>query len=186
MSTAFFKTISLGLACAALGACMALPTSGSHTQNIRTNAGGNPTMSLPSALKRCDQDKDGASCLYVGHVYEHGWQGASKDNVAAMRYYQESARLGYFRAYQSIGYMYEQGLSVSKDYAQARQWYEKGVAAGDENAMLYLANIYQYGRGVPTDLNRALQLANQACASGERYLCMVRDDIQKRITQQNL
>jgi TPR repeat protein len=57
--------------------------------------------------------------------------------------------------FETLGWMYENGLGVTKDNSEAVRWYRKGAEAGDGNAMNNLGAMYQNGDGVSRDRNEA-------------------------------
>jgi TPR repeat protein len=83
----------------------------------------------------------------TGLLYEEG-QGVSKDDKAALQWYQKSAALGGTLAMIKIGQFYSSGRGgLKEDHGLEMQWYEKAVAFGDPQALTEIGIYHQNREG---------------------------------------
>jgi localization factor PodJL len=64
---------------------------------------------------------------------------APKDQLAAARWFERAALLGFAPAQYRVGSMYEKGIGVTRDLAVAKRWYLKAAQAGNARAAHNLA-----------------------------------------------
>jgi len=59
----------------------------------------------------------------------------------ALKLYRKSATMGYSKAQYSIGWFYENGLSVPRNLTVARHWYKYAAAQGEKSAIMGLQRL---------------------------------------------
>lgn len=71
---------------------------------------------------------------YVNYAYLYytGGNGLKKDLNTAIELFRQGAYYKQSKAYQWLGFLYQNGYGVRQDLAEAKEWYQKGAAAGDE------------------------------------------------------
>src|ERR1035437_1415372 len=70
----------------------------------------------------------------LGEAYHHGFHGAEKDPVEALRWYRKAAAQGKGVAMQVIGEMYEKGSGVDKNLDEAVKWYKQAAAIPEQTS----------------------------------------------------
>jgi len=128
--------------------------------------------------------------------YELACHCRSKGNSDdAIRWYKQSAEIGYAQAQLALGLLYKEGEIIEKNLTQAVDWFKKaadqglseahyeligrenniayGIAAlekaadlQDANAMYYLGLCYMRGNGVLENKDQAVELLEKAVANG--------------------
>ena len=78
----------------------------------------------------------------------------------------KSAKQGYEKAQNTVGYMYEKGLGVRRDYKEAVRWYREAAECGYPYAEYNLAGMYYKGKGVKQNLSSAYSWYKRCAAHG--------------------
>ena len=65
--------------------------------------------------------------------------GMSRDDAAAVPFFERAAKLGDARAQNDLGYAYDFGIGVAIDHSQAEHWYSEAARSGNLLAMNNLA-----------------------------------------------
>lgn len=109
---------------------------------------------------------DARAQMVLGLAYQNG-DGVGRDFATALRWYRQSATLGYPQAQITLGSIYAVGDGVPQDFAIAASWYQKAADQGDVVAQNLMADLYQSGRGVPQDYVLAASWYQRAADQGD-------------------
>ena len=136
---------------------------------------------LPSAVQAQADAKliakaekgDPAAMVQLGECYENA-AGVPLDSVAALKWFQKAADMGYGEAWLRVSRYYLRSSLVPRDtaryYAIRKEWAEKGLP----NALAAMNTIYEMGLGVAVDSAKAFEYLQQAVKKGSpwgyRYL----------------
>ena len=71
----------------------------------------------------------------------HAGKGIARDEVAALRWFDEAARNGHAAAQYILGAMYRAGTNLTQDLDEARRWFRLAAAQGHEQARAALAAL---------------------------------------------
>ncbi|KAF9550485.1 hypothetical protein EC957_000159 [Mortierella hygrophila] len=82
--------------------------------------------------------EDPISEYHIGCLFRYGFD-VLPNYVAAMEWFQRSAKKEYGLAESAIGWMYRNGVGVSEDLEEAEKWYRKAEEHGDLDAANELA-----------------------------------------------
>lgn len=107
----------------------------------------------------------------LAHMYKTG-KGVRRDLKQALVWYERAAMLGCTDAMNSIGVLYQKGLTLpdgGRDYRKAFEWYERAAVAGNIWAMANLAFMLQNGRGTDVDVKTAGIWYQRAAAAGNKH-----------------
>ncbi|MFH1157697.1 MAG: hypothetical protein V1721_02250 [Pseudomonadota bacterium] len=85
------------------------------------------------------------SQLSLGHIFEAGTGGVSRDIDKAIGYYKQSVRGGLAGGAKRIGDLYRYGIGVPRNLDIAAQWYEMDASRGYKPAVDILGLIYLSG-----------------------------------------
>lgn len=97
----------------------------------------------------------------------HTGTGTEKDDVAAMAYFEKSAKLGNANAQYALGKLWlETGTG---DPARAVAWIRKAAEAGNAAAQYSLAKLYRDGEHVEHDITKAVELFMLAAEQKNEY-----------------
>lgn len=103
----------------------------------------------------------------MGQDYYLG-RGCKADQCMAVKYYNDSARLGYMPAELKLGKCYEYGYGCSKDKQKAFMWYEKAAEHGNMEAQYKVGTCCEFGRGCTIDKAKAVMWYKKAAAQGHK------------------
>lgn len=103
----------------------------------------------------------------MGQDYYLG-RGCKVDQCMAVKYYNDSARLGYMPAELKLGKCYEYGYGCSKDKQKAFMWYEKAAEHGNMEAQYKVGTCCEFGRGCTIDKAKAVTWYKKAAAQGHK------------------
>ena len=103
----------------------------------------------------------------MGQDYYLG-RGCKADQCMAVKYYNDSARLGYMPAELKLGKCYEYGYGCSKDKQRAFMWYEKAAEHGNMEAQYKVGTCCEFGRGCTIDKAKAVTWYKKAAAQGHK------------------
>ncbi len=109
--------------------------------------------------------KTGSSAIadyYLGRMYLYGY-GELKNNVVAMRYFQNAATKGYLPA---IIVMAKYSLFKENNPELAVNWFKKAAALNDVSAQMFMAAAYLYGIGVKPHEDVAIKYYIEAAKNG--------------------
>lgn len=95
-------------------------------------------------------------------------RGCKVDQCMAVKYYNDSARLGYMPAELKLGKCYEYGYGCSKDKQKAFTWYEKAAEHGNMEAQYKVGTCCEFGRGCTIDKAKAVTWYKKAAAQGHK------------------
>lgn len=110
---------------------------------------GNPKAQYEYAM-RCEQGK-----------------GEYKKNYdTAEHWFKQSARRGYIKAQNHLGYYYHNGKCVERNYIDAFYWWKQAAKQGDAEAQYNLSVCYKNGDGVEQDEHKAQMWYDRAVKSG--------------------
>jgi TPR repeat protein len=109
--------------------------------------------------------------------------------AVAFKWFKKAAEQGDYRAFASLGYLYEKGLGTPQDFAEAASWHVKsaeepsyGNRLKARSSMLSLGNMYYKGQGVLQDYVRAHMWWNTAASRGDKEGAKDRDRLAKKMT----
>jgi len=103
------------------------------------------------------------SSLSAEELYRIGDKYYYAENyVEAVKWYRQSADLGYAPAQGDLGFCYENGLGIPEDNRLAVYWYLKAAAQEESDAQYNLAECYRYGNGVEQNLEEAIKWYRKA------------------------
>ncbi|MBS8225252.1 tetratricopeptide repeat protein [Vannielia litorea] len=96
-------------------------------------------------------------------------EGAEKDPVAAVEWYEKAIAQGHVKAMHNLAHLYQYGAEgVPQDFDKARALYEQALDAGYGAAGNGLALMYERGEGVEKDLAKAVEYFTIGAEAGER------------------
>jgi uncharacterized protein len=95
--------------------------------------------------------------------------GISRDDAAALDYFERSADLGYGPAEVVLGSFYDVGNVVRTEPVQALAWYRKAAEQDDPLAEWLAGRLIYTGVAGPRDLNEASQLFEKAAAHADPF-----------------
>lgn len=102
----------------------------------------------------------------LGLMHAQGIEPVPRDEVTAVRFFEQAARAGLVEASCKLGYMYAQGNGVEKDMAKAASLFRTAAEGGDPLAMCSLAALHVESDGVRKDERLAVMLFARACEAG--------------------
>lgn len=86
----------------------------------------------------------------------------------AVKYYEDSAALGYEPAQCKLAKCYEFGYGCEKDKQKALFWYERAAENGNADAQYKMGISYELGRGRTIDRSKALMWFRKAAVQGHK------------------
>ena len=134
-------------------------------------------------------DKGDAGAQYrLALMYTEG-KGVSRDDKAALTWFQRAAEQGDAAAQYETGVSYASGAGTAKNDAEAAKWFRRAADQGMPYAQLNLGLLYASGRGVSQDNVEAmtwLQLALFALPPGGARFDVARamEDVSKNMTSE--
>ena len=90
------------------------------------------------------------------------------DQSMAVKYYEDSAVLGYEPAQCKLAKCYEFGYGCEKDKQKSLFWYEKAAENGNVEAQYKVGISYDFGRGCAIDKSKALMWYRKAAVQGHK------------------
>ena len=69
-------------------------------------------------------------------------------------------------AFDSLGYMYRDGLGVEQDGSKAIEWFQKEADAGNSSGLNAIGYMYDYGLDVKQDYTKAMEWYKKAAEAG--------------------
>ena len=90
------------------------------------------------------------------------------DQRMAVKYYEDSAVLGYEPAQCKLAKCYEFGYGCEKDKQKSLFWYEKAAENGNMEAQYKVGISYDFGRGCAIDKSKALMWYRKAAVQGHK------------------
>src|SRR5215475_35696 len=96
----------------------------------------------------------------VGHAYEYGEAGYTKDYSKAVDSLRKASGLDYAPARYELGLLYKEGLGVEKDLGAAASLWEMAAKQGNEQAKSALNRLCMVGLGLGSEYD------------GVRIVCM--------------
>ncbi|KAI8822022.1 uncharacterized protein EV422DRAFT_495023 [Fimicolochytrium jonesii] len=94
----------------------------------------------------------------LGYLFEEGFAGLPRDEVAAVRWYALAAHQGYPWAQCNLGFCLVSGIGVAaRDEVRGAYWYHAAARQGHSRAQHNLGHAYLYGIGVRRDEHRAVE-----------------------------
>ena len=104
------------------------------------------------------------SLFNLGNIFKN-----RKDYEKALHYYKLAADGGYTDAYNTVGFMYEEGLGVTQSSEKAFQYYKIAADKGDEMAQFNVGICYDDGQGVVKDNVLAIKYLTSSADQGCEY-----------------
>ena len=98
-------------------------------------------------------------------MYSDG-DGVPEDDIAAVHWYQLSAKQGFPAAQFNLGVMYDNGNGVPEDDGDAVRWYQLAAEQEHAIAQFTLGMMYSQGEGVPKDEAKAIRWYRLAAEQG--------------------
>lgn len=102
-------------------------------------------------------DGDAKSQYILATHYYNGSNLYAQDYVEAVKWLERSAKQGYSKAQDVLGYCYWSGQGVQQNYEKAVYWYKQAADQNNANAQRNLAICYKNGEGVSKDMAKALE-----------------------------
>ena len=100
------------------------------------------------------KEGDGLGMFILGNCYCYGI-GVADDQVAAVRWYEESAAKGHYYGMLFSGQLYSAGEGCVKDDAKAASYFQRASDLGNYHSTNELGNCYYDGAGVAKNLKKA-------------------------------
>ena len=124
----------------------------------------------------------------LGNMYADG-KGVTRDDKAALLWFQRAAEKGDAAAQYNLGVSYASGAGTLQNDAEAAKWFRRAADQGMAFAQLNLGLLYAAGRGVPQDNVVAMtwfQLALFAMPPGGPRSDVARamEDVSKKMTNE--
>ena len=101
-----------------------------------------------------------SSYACLGHLYEIGGPGLTKDESAAVGWYRRGAEAGNAASQNNLGLCYYNGTGVTKNLAAARSWFERAVGGTRRRRRSSSSSSSSTGTGTGTT-------GNGKCGKGE-------------------
>ncbi|KRB31312.1 peptidoglycan-binding protein [Mesorhizobium sp. Root695] len=109
-----------------------------------------PADAGPVALRDAAAGGDAKALFEIGSRYADA-RGVKEDMVAAAKWYEKSAELGFAPAEYRIGNFYEKGIGVARDIKKAKTWYQLSAEQGNASGMHNLAVLFAMAADGVTD-----------------------------------
>jgi len=106
------------------------------------------------------------ACAKAGDCLARGW-GVAPDPAAAVKLYEQGAKLGDADAEYKLARCFADGVGVKADPAAAAFWYKCAIAAGNRDAVRELGAALLRGRGVAPDPAEGRKLLEAAARAGD-------------------
>jgi hypothetical protein len=90
-----------------------------------------------------------------------------KDYATALKIYRKWTERGEAKAWNNLGWMYENGHGVPQSYSEAMKCYRKSAEQGYFKAQRNIGWLYYNGNGVPTDHSEAIKWWRKAADQGD-------------------
>lgn len=88
------------------------------------------------------------------------------DRVNGLKMYEKSAKLGYPKAQEQMGYIYLTGQTVAPDTLKAISWYKLAAQHNLTDVMYLLGKLYINGKGIERDGDKAFEYFKESADSG--------------------
>lgn len=88
------------------------------------------------------------------------------DRVNGLKMYEKSAKLGYPKAQEQMGYIYLTGQTVAPDTLKAISWYKLAAQHNLTDVMYLLGKLYINGKGIDRDGDKAFEYFKESADSG--------------------
>jgi len=150
----------LGLLAAAHGAC----TAPDGRYGVEAFQRGNFTLARSFWTPAAVQGNPEAQ-YYLGVMAAHGY-GGPRDDVAAVRWYQQSAVQNHTESEYELGVHYYEGRGVPTNVDKAVGWWRRAAARGHVESMYEIGLAYDRGTGVPRDPREAKKWYRSAADLG--------------------
>lgn len=108
---------------------------------------------------------EGEEYIRNADKYFYG-QEVPQDDAEAVRWLRKGAAVGYTRAQNNLGSMYQNGRGVPQDAAEAVRWYRKAAEQGDMYGQHNLGVMYRDGQGVRWDDTEAVKWFRKSATQG--------------------
>lgn len=118
----------------------------------------------PDYLFARAEQQDAVAAFVLGSMYENGTFG-SRDLKLAVKFYLQSAELGYAKAQLAIGDLLQRAGDKS---AAAIAWYLRAAAQSDAEAQRKLGLVYMLGQDVPREIGKAIEWFVMAARRDDR------------------
>ncbi|WP_322609841.1 DUF1266 domain-containing protein [Pontiella agarivorans] len=102
----------------------------------------------------------------MGHVYEYGRSGISKNWKKALEYYEQGAEFSEGNCLFKLGYAHYTGKGRPKDFLKAMDYWRAAADAGNVDGLTHLGILYSDGKGVEKDVEKAAAYYREATMWG--------------------
>ena len=113
-------------------------------------------------LKDAENRDAQAQCMVAEAYFLASYEGVSKNDIEAAKWYRKAAEQGYAGAQSWLGNLYCWGRGVLKDPVEGVRYYRMAAEQGDWSAQWKLGIHYRDGEGVPQDPVEAYKWLNLA------------------------
>jgi hypothetical protein len=122
----------------------------------------------PEKTAAAAESGDAESHYTTGLRFYNGSEGAAKDYVKAVEWFQKAADKGHAKAQAYLGYIYVTVPGISTNPAEGFTWLRRAAEMNEVSAQYDLGTFYEKGRGVPPDRFEAMDWYMKAAAQGHR------------------
>lgn len=86
---------------------------------------------------------DATAQYQLAIAYRYGLGALTRDNVEAVKWFEQAAELGHVEAQINMGLLYQEGVCVAQDLDMAVHWYSKASAQGSGLARIALGDVHR-------------------------------------------
>lgn len=122
-------------------------------------------FALQELHRLADKENDAEARYHLGRLYEQG-AGVPKDELLALKIYQQSAEAGNGKAALKIGNAYYMGKGLDKNYGDAFKWYQIAAEQNSYAALYNIGLMYEEGLGVKKDAVKAFDAYKKSADQG--------------------
>lgn len=101
----------------------------------------------------------------LGICYDSG-EGVEQNDSVAVKYYRQSADLGYHWGEYNLGYCYYKGEGVKQDYVEAVRLFRLAAEENNASALSLLGLCYHFGQGVEENAAEAVKCYRKSAELG--------------------
>ena len=116
-----------------------------------------------------DNTPEKSYALVLRAIMHRKGVGGPKDDVKAIKLYEEAIELGHAPAMVNRAFMHQHGQGGSTDYAKAIELYEDAIKLGNAAAMANRAFMHHQEQGGPKDYVKAIELYEDAIKLGNDF-----------------
>lgn len=122
-----------------------------------------------------------AQAMFQAAELDYTGEHPAKDQKQALRWFRESANLGYVPAMLKLMTFYEKGELVKQNLKLSMSWAKKAAATGEAEGQYALAEAYIYGGAGKQDVEAGLRLLDEMAADGDETAQQKAEEIRRKV-----